>query len=143
MGSTRLCQRCTDFQLNEILDRLDDGDLEDIYRISHAEFFEFAPSCDICEATGRYFLEQRRLETDAADGEQAYILASVRKDGKDGKDGRLIFYYIPGWHMANWMVWTSKGQGFYNVGTRFLIVAMLILCIRCASRSQPFIGQIA
>lgn len=98
MASTRLCRVCRDFQLSEALEELGDKHLEDVYRISHAEFFECASSCDICNITASHFLKSSRPSTELEDEEQATIIASIRND--DGNN-RLIFFNKMGWDMVN------------------------------------------
>ena len=106
METTRLCRFCRDFKLSDTLDGLRANDSRHVYHISHAEFFECASSCDICEVTAQHFLKNADPQANSEKKATAFIMASVWRD-----DGgcRLVFFYT-GWQcMVSWAVWTSKG----------------------------------
>ena len=114
MDTTRLCRFCQNFKLGDAFDGLRATDHREVYRISHAEFFECASSCDICEVTAQHFLENVDPQATSKDEATADIRASVRK--YDGKCQLVFFvsYSEINWHMVNWMVWTSKGSYVHN-----------------------------
>jgi hypothetical protein len=111
METARLCRFCRDFKLIDALDELPATHLREVYRISHAEFFECASSCDICEVTAQHFLEDADTVANSEDQATAVIRASIQKDFANC---RLIFCNKINWHRVNWTVWTSQGPHVHN-----------------------------